>query len=125
MCAQVLPSESRLLLARAAAGERAPESHTMHRSQCIQCSVHHSNRCTVCATGELYGYGHTNVLFKPTKAADEPFRPTPESAMSYFVGGTAVENGLEEDAGFAINGPARAGRRSSTRPSEPAPPNPV
>ena len=70
----------------------------------MQCSVHHSNRCTVCATGELYGYGHSNVLFKPTKAADEPFRPTPESAMSYFVGGTAVENGLEEDAGFAING---------------------
>ena len=24
--------------------------------------------------------------------------------MSYFVGGSAVENGLEEDAGFAING---------------------
>ena len=56
------------------------------------------------AAGELYGYGHTNVLFKPTKAADEPFRPTGESAMSYFVGGAAVENGLEEDAGFAING---------------------
>jgi hypothetical protein len=56
------------------------------------------------AAGELYGYGHTNVLFKPTKAADVPFRPTGESAMSYFVGGNAVENGLEEDAGFAING---------------------
>jgi len=56
------------------------------------------------AAGELYGYGRTNVLFKPTKASDEPFRPTPESAMSYFVGGTAVENGLSEDAGFAING---------------------
>ena len=56
------------------------------------------------AAAELYGYGHMNVLFKPTKAADEPFRPTGESAMSYFVGGSAVENGLEEDAGFAING---------------------
>jgi len=56
------------------------------------------------AAAELYGYGRTNVLFKPTKAADEPFRPTGESAMSYFVGGSAVENGLEEDAGFAING---------------------
>ncbi len=56
------------------------------------------------AAADLYGYGRTNVLFKPTKAADEPFRPTGESAMSYFVGGSAVENGLEEDAGFAING---------------------
>eukprot|EP00976_Prorocentrum_cordatum_P115317 1195990-Prorocentrum_minimum.AAC.1 len=28
------------------------------------------------AAGELYGYGHSNVLFKPTKAAEYPFRPT-------------------------------------------------
>ena len=56
------------------------------------------------AAGELYGYGHTKVLFKPTKATDNPFRGCGESAMSYFVGGTAVDNGLEEDAGFAING---------------------
>jgi len=56
------------------------------------------------AAGALYGYGHTNVLFKPTKAATDPFRPSPESAMSYFVGGDVVDNGLEEDAGFAING---------------------
>ena len=41
------------------------------------------------AAGELYGYGHSNVLFKPTKAAEYPFRPTAESAMSYFVGGSA------------------------------------
>ena len=27
------------------------------------------------AAGELYGYGHTNVLFKPTKAKDVPFPP--------------------------------------------------
>ena len=27
------------------------------------------------AAGELYGYGHTNVMFKPTKAKDIPFRP--------------------------------------------------
>ena len=44
------------------------------------------------------------MLFKPTKAADVPFRPDGGSAMSYFVGGEVVENGLEEDAGFAING---------------------
>jgi hypothetical protein len=56
------------------------------------------------AASELYGYGHMNVLFKPTKAAKVPFRPTGESAMSYFVGGDAVENGIDEDAGFAING---------------------
>ena len=56
------------------------------------------------AAGELYGYGHTNVLFKPTKAAKAPFRPTGADAMSYFVGHKAVENGHVEDAGFAING---------------------
>ncbi|CAE7721462.1 unnamed protein product, partial [Symbiodinium sp. CCMP2456] len=56
------------------------------------------------AAGELYGYGHTNVLFKPTKAADAQFRPTAEDAMSYFVGHKAVKDGYSEDAGFAING---------------------
>merc|ERR1712066_1104972 len=56
------------------------------------------------AAGDLYGYGHCNVLFKPTKAAAYPFRPTAESAMSYFVGGSAVPGGYDEDAGFAING---------------------
>ena len=55
------------------------------------------------AAGELYGYGHTDVLFKPTKAAEFPFRPTPEEAMSYFVGPDAVANGYAEDHGFAIN----------------------
>jgi len=56
------------------------------------------------AAGELYCYGHDNVLFKPTKAAEYQFRPTPESAMSYFVGGKVVDNGYDEDGGFAING---------------------
>merc|ERR1711990_584537 len=58
------------------------------------------------AAGELYGYGHHNVLFKPTKATKHPFRPTGEVAMSYFVGADAM--GMDEfkgeDAGFAING---------------------
>eukprot|EP01063_Lacrimia_lanifica_P030806 TRINITY_DN496_c0_g1_i14.p1 TRINITY_DN496_c0_g1~~TRINITY_DN496_c0_g1_i14.p1 ORF type:complete len:170 (+),score=32.36 TRINITY_DN496_c0_g1_i14:425-934(+) len=40
------------------------------------------------AAGELYGYGHGNVLFKPTKATKNPFRPTAGDAMSYFVGGS-------------------------------------
>ena len=58
------------------------------------------------AAGELYGYGKTNVLFKPTKATDHPFRPTAEEAMSYFVGAEAMKNDefKGEDAGFAING---------------------
>jgi len=56
------------------------------------------------AAGELYAYGHTDVLFKPTKAADVQFRPTAECAMSYFVGGQNVEDGYDEDGGFAING---------------------
>merc|ERR1719506_1478208 len=56
------------------------------------------------AAGELYGYGHTNVLFKPTKAAERQFRPMANDAMSYFVGADAVTGGIAEDGGFAING---------------------
>ena len=56
------------------------------------------------AAGELYGYGHCDVLFKPTKAKDVQFRPTAPQAMSYFVGCNAVKNGISEDGGFAING---------------------
>mmetsp|Transcript_39565 Transcript_39565/g.91090 ORF Transcript_39565/g.91090 Transcript_39565/m.91090 type:complete len:193 (+) Transcript_39565:123-701(+) len=56
------------------------------------------------AAGNLYGYGHSNVLFKPTKAAEYAFRPTAGEAMSYFVGNDAVEGGYAEDGGFAING---------------------
>merc|ERR1712066_500974 len=56
------------------------------------------------AAGELYGYGRSNVLFKPTKATAAQFRPTAEDAMSYFVGHKDVEGGHTEDAGFAING---------------------
>merc|ERR1712050_220931 len=58
------------------------------------------------AAGKLYGYGHCDVLFKPTKATAHPFRPTGEDAMSYFVGAEAMSNDKfkGEDAGFAING---------------------
>jgi len=58
------------------------------------------------AAGKLYGYGHGSVLFKPTKATKNPFRPTAEDAMSYFVGSEAMKNSkfTGEDAGFAING---------------------
>ncbi|CAK0789242.1 unnamed protein product [Prorocentrum cordatum] len=56
------------------------------------------------AAGELYAYGKYDVLFKPTKAAQHQFRPKAEEAMSYFVGCKAVDNGYDEDGGFAING---------------------
>jgi len=55
------------------------------------------------AAGELYGYGQSKVLFKPTRGTEFPFRPTANEAMSYFVGGEAVKNGYKEDGGFAIN----------------------
>ncbi|CAE7397504.1 rbcL [Symbiodinium natans] len=58
------------------------------------------------AAGELYGYGHGDVLFKPTKAAEVQFRPDANQAMSYFVGADAMSpgEGIAEDHGFAING---------------------
>merc|ERR1719182_315979 len=58
------------------------------------------------AAGKLYGYGKSDVLFKPTKATNNPFRPTADEAMSYFVGADAMDNKKfkGEDAGFAING---------------------
>jgi hypothetical protein len=40
-------------------------------------------------------------MFKPTLAAVEQFRPTFESALSYFV---ASNNACPEDEGFAIKG---------------------
>ena len=49
---------------------------------------------------DLYGFEEGTVLFKPTKAADEQFRLTTESAVSYFVGGNPD---YPEDRGFAIN----------------------
>ena len=56
--------------------------------------------------GVLYGYGHSKVLFKPTRATNNPFRPKAEDAMAYFVGANAMDNHKfdGEDNGFAING---------------------
>ncbi len=48
----------------------------------------------------LYGYGMTDVLFKPTKAAEKQFRMDFEGALSYFVGDNKK---YSEDKGFAIN----------------------
>lgn len=47
----------------------------------------------------LYAYDLYPVLFKPTKASQQPFRPTFEGALSYFVGGNPA---FAEDHGFAI-----------------------
>ncbi len=46
---------------------------------------------------DLYAYGKTDVLFKPTLAAEDQFRETFDEALSYFVGGVVAE-----DKGFAI-----------------------
>lgn len=47
----------------------------------------------------LYAYEQSPVLFKPTKASEEQFRATKESALSYFVATNGV---CPEDKGFAI-----------------------
>jgi hypothetical protein len=49
----------------------------------------------------LYAYQMGPVLFKPTLAATDQFRPTFQTALSYFV---ASNNACPEDQGFAING---------------------
>merc|ERR1719207_36606 len=49
----------------------------------------------------LYAYGLSTVLFKPTLATEEQFRPTFDKALSYFV---ASNNACPEDKGFAIKG---------------------
>ena len=56
------------------------------------------------AINHLYGYDVDEVLFKPTLAVEEPFRPTFIGALSYFVGYNATQNrgGFPEDTGFAI-----------------------
>ncbi len=47
----------------------------------------------------LYAYGLTDIMFKPTLAAQEQFRGTYEGALSYFIGSED-----SEDSGFAIKG---------------------
>ncbi len=47
---------------------------------------------------ELYAFDHGPVLFKPTKAAEQPFRSSKRDALSYFVTGH-----IPEDGGFALN----------------------
>jgi len=47
----------------------------------------------------LYAYGDTDVMFKPTLAAEDQFRETSGEALSYFIGTEG-----SEDHGFAIKG---------------------
>ena len=47
----------------------------------------------------FYGYDQSLVLFKPTLASVEQFRPSFDGALSYFVGGN---ESYPEDKGFAI-----------------------
>lgn len=47
----------------------------------------------------LYAYGLTDVMFKPTLAAEDQFRETFDEALSYFIGTEGTEDG-----GFAIKG---------------------
>ena len=48
---------------------------------------------------DLYAYGETDVMFKPTLASEDQFRETFDEALSYFIG----QDGTE-DHGFAISG---------------------
>ena len=48
---------------------------------------------------DLYAYGDTAVMFKPTLASEDQFRETFDEALSYFIGTEGTEDG-----GFAIKG---------------------
>ena len=48
----------------------------------------------------IYDFKNSEVLFKPTKASKEQFRPKIEMALSYFLGGK--DSFCIEDEGFAL-----------------------
>ena len=48
----------------------------------------------------IYDFKNSDVLFKPTKANKEQFRPKIEMALSYFLGGD--NSFCSEDEGFAL-----------------------
>jgi len=48
---------------------------------------------------DLYAYGESEVMFKPTLAAEDQFRETFDEALAYFIGAEGTE-----DKGFAISG---------------------
>lgn len=49
---------------------------------------------------DRYAFELGTVLFKPTKCAEEQFRPTKTEALSYFIAGE--NRACKEDKGFAI-----------------------
>ena len=52
--------------------------------------INDESACTEFATrfiNSLYDFKNSEVLFKPTKASKEQFRPKIEMALSYFLGG--------------------------------------
>ena len=65
---------------------KAYQQHKDYKSVAIQ------------AIDSLYAYGLKDVIFKPTKATEQQFRPDRKSALSYFVGGA-----INEDSGFALH----------------------
>ena len=63
-----------------------------NNSECIQYTTSFLN--------EMYDFENHDVLFKPTKASVEQFRPTFKMALSYFLGGD--DSFCSEDDGFAM-----------------------
>ena len=49
---------------------------------------------------ERYNLKEGKILFKPTKASEEQFRPNLDMALSYFIGGE--DSFCKEDQGFAM-----------------------
>jgi hypothetical protein len=86
-------TEREVVAAQKAWGEGIVEIGRVHSSggDASAAAANHINR--------YYGYDLSLVLFKPTLAADEQFRTTFDSALSYFVGGNPS---FPEDKGFAI-----------------------
>jgi len=63
-----------------------------NKSECIKYTTSFLN--------EMYDFKNNDVLFKPTKASVEQFRPTFNMALSYFLGGD--DSFCSEDDGFAM-----------------------
>ena len=62
-----------------------------------------NSECTQYTTSflnEMYDFENNDILFKPTKASVEQFRPTFKMALSYFLGGDY--SFCSEDEGFAM-----------------------
>ncbi len=60
--------------------------------QCLKTATSHIN--------QLYAFENNEILFKPTKASESPFRLSFEGTLSYFIGSNTNHT---EDLGFALN----------------------